>query len=110
MVRIGLSEEFCEAVVDETISIDELENVNIQELYPNPTTGNTTLEYSLLEQSDVQIYVFDLHGRIVMNEDMGTQPVGEYRYAYDFSDQAAGMYTISIKVNGKSINKQLVVK
>lgn len=110
MVRIGLSEEFCDAVVDETISIDELENVNIQELYPNPTTGNTTLEYSLLEQSDVQIYVFDLHGRIVMNEDMGTQPVGEYRYAYDFSDQAAGMYTISIKVNGKSINKQLVVK
>lgn len=109
MIRLGMSEEFCESVFT-TVSVDEIENVAVEELFPNPTEGPTTLSYSLLESSEVQIFLFDNNGRIIMNEDLGTQSVGEYRFDYDWSDQAAGMYTLSIHVNDKAVNKKLVIK
>lgn len=106
MVRMGLSEEFCI-----TTSIEEeIEQVSVSELYPNPTEGLTTLEYSVLETSEVQIFLFDIQGRIMMNKDMGTQPVGEYRYDYDFSNLAAGQYTLSIIVDGKAETQKLVIR
>lgn len=105
MVRVGLSEEFCN-----TVSIEEADQITMHELYPNPSQGQTTLEYSLLETSDVQLMLFDQQGRIVMQENKGTQPVGEYRFDYDFSHLANGMYTFSIQTGGKAINKKLVIK
>ncbi len=107
MVRMGLSQEFCSIV----ISVDEeIEQVSVSELFPNPTVGQTVLEYAVLKTSEVQIFLFDNQGRIVMNKDMGTQPVGEYRYDYDFSDLAAGQYMLSIQVDGKAVNKKLVIR
>lgn len=106
MVRMGLSEAFCSAVT----AVNELDQATVNELFPNPTAGQTTLEYSLLESAEVQLFLFDNMGRVVMNEDKGTQPVGEYRFDYDFSDLASGMYTFSIRVGDKAINKKLVIK
>lgn len=105
MVRIGLSAEFCLSV-----GAEEAEMVTMHELYPNPTEGQTTLEYSLLENAEVQIMLFDIQGRVVLNEDKGTQTVGEYRFDYNFSDLATGTYTLSIMVGDKAINKKLVIK
>lgn len=108
MVRMGLSQEFCDAVV--VVGVDEVEVVNNHNLYPNPTEGATTLEYTLLENSDVQLYLFDVQGRIVMNEEMGTQTAGQYRFDYDFSHLSSGQYTMSLQVDGKPINSKLVIK
>lgn len=108
MVRIGLSYDFCHTAI--SVGVEEIEQVSAHKLFPNPTAGHSTLEYTLLESSDVQIMLFDLQGRVLLNEDLGTQSVGEYRYNFDLTDRAAGMYTFSLVVNGQSINKQLVVK
>jgi hypothetical protein len=108
MVRMGLSEEFCDAVV--WTNVEEIAQVTMNDLYPNPTAGLTTLEYTLLENANVQLFLFDNMGRVVMNKDMGTQSVGEYRFDQDFSHLAGGMYTFSIQVNSKYVNKKLVIK
>lgn len=105
MVRLGLSEEFCLSV-----GLEEAEQVAVQQLFPNPTSGQTTLEYNLLETAEVNIFVFDQQGRIVFQQDMGTQPVGEYRFNYDFNDLASGMYTLTIMVDDKAVNEKLVIK
>lgn len=108
MVRMGLSQEFCDAVV--VVGVDEVEAVNNHSLYPNPTEGATTLEYTLLDNSNVQVYLFDIQGRIVMNEELGTQTAGQYRFDYDFSHLSSGQYTLSLQVDGKPINSKLVIK
>lgn len=108
MVRIGMSEEWCD--VNIINSIDEIELVTVEELYPNPTVGFTTLEFSLLETSNVQVFLFDNMGRIVMNKDYGVQPAGEHRFEYDFSNVAAGMYSFSIRANNSYTTKKLVIK
>lgn len=105
MVRMGLSEEFC------TITgIDAPEQVAAHNLFPNPTTGQSTLEYTLLEAANVQIMVFDNHGRVVFQENKGMQPVDEYRFDYDFSGLAKGFYTMSIMVGDNAVNQKLVIQ
>lgn len=108
MVRMGLSQEFCDANVFTNVS--EIEMVSVNELYPNPTAGITTLEYTLIENAEVQIFLFDNMGRVVLNKDMGTQTVGEYRFDYDFSNLAAGAYTFTIQANDNFVNNKLVIK
>lgn len=105
MVRVGMTAEFCLIV-----GTEEPENVTGHSLYPNPTAGQTTMEYTLLETANVQLILFDQNGRIVMQENKGKQTIGEYRLDYNFSDLAAGMYTFSIQVGDKAINKKLIIK
>jgi hypothetical protein len=108
MVRIGMSQEWCESVA---LSVNEVvERVVVEELYPNPTSGFTTLEFNMLETSNVQVFLFDNMGRIVMNKDYGVQPAGEHRFEYDFSNVASGMYSLSIRANNSYTTKKLVIK
>lgn len=110
MIRLGLSQEFCDNAIDETISIETVEQVDVFQLYPNPTGGQISVEYTLLQASDVQLMFFDINGKIVLNENLGAQTTGEYRYNFDFSDQAAGIYTLVLNMDGKSFTKQVVIK
>jgi len=107
MIRMGLSQQFCNMV---SVNVEELETLNVQNLYPNPTVGMTTVEYTLLESSKVQMYLFDVMGRVVMSKDMGSQQVGEYRFEFDFSQVASGSYTFALEVNGKFTSQSLVKK
>jgi len=106
MVRIGMSAAFCSMAT----SVEVPEQVTVNELYPNPTTGQTTLAYTLLESSDVTLMLFDNMGRVVMQDDKPNQPVGEYRFDYDFDQLASGMYTFSIMIGDKAITKKLVIE
>lgn len=105
MIRMGLSDEFCSSV-----SVEEPVFATMNNLFPNPTTGQTTVEYTLLETANVQLMLFDNMGRIVWSADKGNQPVGEYRFNNDFSHIASGMYTFSIRVGDKAFNKKLVIE
>ncbi len=110
MVRLGMSNEFCEAMIGHPNSVASIEKVNIYELYPNPTRGITTIEYSLLENNRVLMFLFDMNGRIVYSNDLGVVGAGDYRHELDFSNLAAGTYTFSIKVNDKHETKQVMIR
>lgn len=108
MVRIGLTQEFCQTMISSSVEVvEQLTNHN---LYPNPATDRATLEYNLLETSAVKLMAFDNMGRVVYQEDKGNQPVGEYRFDLDLSHLASGMYTFTIFVNEKPVNKKLIVE
>lgn len=106
MIRIGLSEEFCSLV----IGVDEIDAINVYDIFPNPSKGISTVQYQLLTAGEVQMFLFDAMGRVVMNQNFGKQATGEYRYDFDFSNLAAGLYTYSIQVDGKGTAKKLVIE
>lgn len=106
MIRLGLSQEFCNTVV----GINEIEAINVYDIFPNPTKGLSTVQYQLMTAGQVQMFVFDAMGRVVMNQNFGQQTVGEYRYDFDFSNLASGLYTYSIQVDGKATTKKLVIE
>lgn len=71
-------------------------------LYPNPTNGTFTIEFTTKEKQSLQ--VFDISGQVVLS-----QSIENGKATIDGNHLAAGIYNISIKGSGAFINKKLVV-
>ena len=77
-------------------------------LYPNPTTGSTTLRADLPETADVRIEVFDVAGRRVSVRDLGRRAPGMLAHQID-APEAAGAYLVRIEVGSHTAHRVLLV-
>jgi hypothetical protein len=79
-------------------------------IYPNPYSDHTSISYSLVEKSDVNIEVYNAVGQKIHTIINITQNSGHY--GYDFSSKKLGMdsgiYFVKITINGKTTMKRIV--
>lgn len=100
--------------VDPTTSINqhyqELNNVfSLQQNYPNPFSGNTTISYELKVASEVELFVYDMLGKKVVSLVNETQVPGKYDVVWNAEGVSAGVYFCELKVAGfRQINKMIV--
>lgn len=88
-------------IKDITTGIDEKTQSNLS-LYPNPTTGLFTIELSVKDKLEVNIY--DISGNSVIS-----QTIENGKGTIDASHLSAGVYNVSIKGNTSVINKKVVI-
>lgn len=77
--------------------------------YPNPFNPNTTLEFTLPENTFVTLKIFDVTGRemnTLINENM--KP-GSYRYNYNGLSLASGTYFYKLQTAGFTETKKMVL-
>ena len=60
----------------------EVENLSqgILDSYPNPFTGNTTLKFSVEEESDISLKIYNIHGELIqplVNDELFTKGIHE---------------------------------
>ena len=55
------------------------EETSLLSNYPNPFNPETWIPYQLAEPSDVSLTIYDIHGRVVRDLDLGHQRAGIYR-------------------------------
>ncbi len=70
-------------------------------VYPNPSNGNFNVESTLIENGTIE--VFDIAGKLVH-----TQPLNGSLNAMSLN-LSPGNYNVSIKANGVTINKKIVI-
>lgn len=73
-------------------------------LFPNPTSGDITLPYTLLEDADVQITIADPLGRIVF-QSLQERTQGDHFEQIDLSELPTGAYFLRFQ-SGNSVNVQ----
>jgi len=76
-------------------------------VFPNPTTGNLTVEVSNNEESDMTIIVFNMVGSKIL--EMKDENVLKKNYNIDLNNQADGMYIVRISSEGKTETKKIVL-
>jgi hypothetical protein len=92
------------------VGISEQENSPFTfSFYPNPTTENITVNYSLEESAKVQYVIYDLTGKKVQTESATRFP-GAQQQSIDVNSLRAGTYLLSLNVNGSVITKRFVKK
>ena len=64
--------------------------------FPNPTSGLTTLKFTLPQEMTVKIAIYDLTGRIVKAVAKGKMPIGENSVTVDLSNLASGIYNYTL--------------
>lgn len=79
-------------------------------LYPNPTTANTTISFSIAEKNKVTINVYDVLGSLVSTLSQTNEfEKGENKISLNTSDLSSGIYYISLDINGAKETKKLVI-
>ncbi len=76
--------------------------------YPNPTNGNTTIEFAMGYNTEVTFTVTNLLGEVV-NKQVMSAPKGLNRINFDASNMSNGVYLYSITDGKNSISKKLIV-
>ena len=98
------------------IHVDE-ENIEIpsefalKNIYPNPFNPSTEISYSLAENGQVQLSVYDAAGKNVVDLVNGFKSAGEYKYNFDGRNLASGVYFVRLQTdNNSACKKMLLIK
>ena len=86
---------------------NEIENILI---YPNPVNDNTIIHYSLTNNSDVKISVYDITGRVIANIAEEKQAVGIHDISFDTGELQSGIYFIQVSEGDKQRIQKFVKK
>ncbi|MDP2387859.1 MAG: T9SS type A sorting domain-containing protein [Bacteroidota bacterium] len=80
-------------------------------LFPNPSSGEFTIQYEVKQKGIVQIDIYDINGALVKNViNNQTQHTGKYVLPTTLKDVANGIYICSIVVNGKKTTERIVIE
>lgn len=92
--------------------LNQLENngLTFGNIAPNPTTGQTSINYILDNTSSVSIKVMDITGKIVSVSNEGIQTSGSHNLSLDASSFTNGIYYITITTNDSQVTKKLIKK
>lgn len=69
--------------------------------FPNPATTTTTIRYTLPEEADVALGLFDLSGREVLALRRGVEGPGDQSVSCSLAGLAAGTYFYRLEVDGE---------
>jgi len=82
---------------------------NLIQVAPSPFREQTKLTYTLDKNAKVQLDVFDLSGRKVVELVNGTQSKGKYSEVFEAGSNPAGSYLVRLFVDGELYTKQVVL-
>lgn len=80
-------------------------------VYPNPVVETAQVEFTLLQQSTVQLGIFDLLGKRIIQIYDGIMPLGPQNYSIDTQNLDNGVYFVKISIDGQEqVQKIQIVK
>jgi agmatine deiminase len=77
---------------------------------PNPTSTETIIPFSLQQDANVRLEIFDLKGRLIKTLVNDFLSKGEHNYTFSTSNLTEGMYNYVLTIEGRhSLSKKLIV-
>ena len=94
-----------ETIIEQALGIDETTSTEYLKVYPNPTTGEVTIEINSQDSDELNtIWVYDFHGRLIQQQKM----IGSGKKELDLSAHPHGMYLIRAIHGDKSETVKVV--
>ncbi len=88
---------------------ERLEEFTLYQNYPNPFNNGSFISYSITNQSQVELKIFDILGREVAELVNIEQPTGSYKVQFDASNLVSGVYFYRLKVGSFQESKKMVL-
>lgn len=76
---------------------------------PNPVRGSVRLGYTLAEEGEVQVAIYDALGREVMLLLGGLRPAGEHEITADLAGLTVGVYLLHLRTEAGTLARQFTV-
>ena len=92
------------------VGINELTKSIKLNLYPNPTSGETNLNFTLSDPAAIKINVVDVLGREILKVADGNLSSGDHSFAVNKDNSLnTGIYFVNISLNGAKMSKKLII-
>lgn len=78
-------------------------------LFPNPFNDQTTIRYSLEKHGQVKLLIYNQRGLQIFGRELGSLSPGNYRYNWDASRQAAGIYIVEVRSGHQSARQKVLL-
>lgn len=90
-----------------TTSVNDVQNsLNYVNIFPNPVEDMLNIDFFLNKESNVNVKVYDITGKLVASNDLSLLSVGKHQIKFDSSNWTSGMYfTVVSTDNGVITNK-----
>ncbi len=107
MTRLHLNDD---SNLIDNVGIVENDNPWLAQNYPNPFNNETSVSYNLVNDGPVEIVVFDIAGRKIIQENLGNKPAGQHEHIISAEDLEAGVYYYSLHSGNFRETKQMIVR
>ena len=84
-------------------------NFILKQNYPNPFNPTTKIDYYIPENSNVNLNVYDLTGRLIATLVNANQFLGYHEVEFDSRNLSSGIYFYRLEANNFTETKKLVV-
>lgn len=91
--------------VGQDLALSESNQVNI---YPNPVSGSTTIEYFLEKIQQVSVKVFNQKGQVVYKVLEGTKGAGRHKLKLEMAAIPSGIYLCKMQAGDQSEIKKII--
>lgn len=71
-------------------------------VYPNPTSDQVSVSYSLAKEAKVSIGIYGVAGHQIAQIASATAPKGNHTTTYSIKDLSSGMYFIRVSIDGEN--------
>lgn len=76
-------------------------------IFPNPSSdGHLNLRVTTVESGSIEILIFDILGKVILNVNQQTLPVGESSFDFDLE---SGIYIIKTNFKERTISQKVIV-
>jgi len=92
------------------IEENEIETSSVQlNVYPNPVRGTANFNIELTETSTVSYQIYDISGRMVVNNILGTYGQGENTISFSTNNLTSGSYILRVQAGNKVCTSKILV-
>lgn len=91
------------------VDIDEVMTADDISVHPNPVTNNANIEFNLDNNSNVNISLFDILGKKVMDIHNGELNSGAHSIKLNSEYMQQGVYFVKLQMNNQIITKKILV-
>ena len=74
------------------------------------SNGTTLMGYDVLTDGRMELVIHNGVGQVVSEQNFGVQGVGSYQHTINTNGWNAGVYYVTVKNNGQSLTKKLIVQ
>ncbi|MFI5219730.1 MAG: T9SS type A sorting domain-containing protein [Bacteroidia bacterium] len=92
-----------------SVGINEVMKENNLSVFPNPSSGSTTISFSLSKSEKTSVKIFDINGRLITTLAKREFGEGKHNIKWDAEDVGAGIYFLRVDADTYSENQKLIV-
>ena len=85
-------------------------NIEVLKLYPNPTKNYINIQFSNLETNNVQVFLYDMTGRMLQEVNLGLKIKGLNSCTIHFPNFASGQYILDFVSEGIHNQNKIIIE